>query len=88
MKYIDANKKKNKNIEWLIDPDLPIDIKNFIKLDPKRASDFFNQINHQENLKIFVGEAKGKNRAEVATKLAMKADEDTQSFHQRLKHWL
>ncbi len=78
MKYIDANKKKNKNIEWLIDPDLPIDINNFIKLDPKRASDFFNHgIEGYENLKIFVGEAKGKNRAEVATKLAMKADIDS-----------
>lgn len=75
MKFVEANKKKDKPVDWLIDPELPIDIKNFIELDPKAAKNFFNHgIEGYENFNIYVGEAKGENRAEVAAKIALEHD--------------
>ena len=70
-----SEQKKDKPVDWLIDPELPIDIKNFIELDPKAAKNFFNHgIEGYENFNIYVGEAKGENRAEVAAKLALDHD--------------
>ncbi len=78
--------KKEPEVNWLIDPtsDLPVNLDEFIKKNPKKAAVFFNNENYKKSedslTKMKVGMASGKDRAKAAAEIIINKNKENKDL--------
>lgn len=78
--------KKEPKVDWLVDPtsDLPVNLDEFIKKDPKKAAEFFNNEDFKKSedslTKMTVGMASGKDRAKAAAEIIINKNNENKDL--------